>query len=50
MHRLIAILEKILNLRIRGSLTIHFDGQGGFTPEYDFKLKDSEMNKLIGLK
>ena len=48
--RLIILLEKILNMRIRGSLTIHFDGQGGFTSEYDLKLKETEINKLAGLK
>ncbi len=47
--KLILMLEKILRLRLRGSLTIHFDGLGSFTSEYDFKLKETEINKLVGL-
>ena len=47
MELLFKILRTILNKRLKGSITIHFDGKGGFVPETNLKLKGDEVYKLL---
>jgi hypothetical protein len=47
LNRLIQLIEKIISQRLRGSITIHFDGLGGIAPEIDVKLKNEEIYKLL---
>lgn len=50
MNKLILLLEKILNFRLRGSITIHFDGLGGFKEELNLSIKGDEVYKLLEKK
>lgn len=45
MNNLIMLIERILNLRLRGSLTIHFDGLGG--TKIETKFGDESSYKLL---
>ena len=45
MNKLFLLIEKILNLRLRGSLTIHFDGLGG--SKIETKFGDESSYKIL---
>lgn len=45
MQRLIKLIEKILSSRFPMSLTIHFDGLGGF--KLESKMGDKATNEVI---
>lgn len=47
MNKLLLLIEKILNFRLRGSITIHFDGLGGFKEEMNLSVKGDEVYKLL---
>lgn len=41
------IFDYLFDKRFRGSITIHLDGNGGYVPEFDLKVKGSEVNKIL---
>lgn len=45
LQNLLKLIEKMINLRLKGSLTIHFDGLGGFKIKSEFG--DESTYKLL---
>ncbi len=51
MTSIVELIDKIKERKGRGSITLHFDGQGNDpSPELDLKVKGNEVFELFGGK